>query len=1096
MKDFLQKVCLRLSMVLMAVLCSAALSYGQEDTTIKHKVYTNVYGDATINCPNEVADGDTLFFSVEKSSQEVITYSLQAFCEDKWFPSKEIGHNENDHNQRYIANVTGDVLIHCEVAENKTVNGETYAVFPSSSQGSLISVQSAPASVELKNVIEVDGRKYSINDYHRVFYNEYSNVQSITLPNSPFNISGSLGTLEGLTDLYAKAIDPKVYSNFSQVFGEKDLSGVTLHVPAGCTSTYEALGLGFKEIVEEPLPEKYAIHVLGEGIASYTAKLALFGESGGSIIEVQDSFPRLTEGMAGDIDVEVTLESGYVTEAIYYTSVQNEDYILRIGTSKLHTEGDFTYGLTSGSPTTMLHKINGTLTEFTVPAFATIGSNTYLINVGKKLFEGQTSLEKVTFEGDFVEISDSAFWGCTGLKEIHCKSATPPSLTRRSFNGIDKAACVVYVPTGAVDTYRADTKWNEFATILEEGSEVTYSLIYDLANITVTPQIESVKRDSTLTLTLKADSGYFLPDTISVMTESGAAVTYTYEKESGVLTVPSVQSALKISAAAKAPVYHQVLYSFTHISLANQIDSIAQDSTLSVVLKADSGYYLPDTIGIVTVQEQLPVTHTYDTITGLLTVPSVQASLKIWADAIKIPDTTTIAVQDTVLTDVTVDNIEIVAGETSSNDTVNVKISGVTTSELSVEDGANATLELTGENDLGTVTNNGTLIFASAGEGTQLIAELQNEGTLIDNTGLVTNVGGTGTLSIEPLGNKQAGSTVTLTAIANPSEFFSSLTFEWQSLTEDGFWTVLNTSVYNAATTLMTKAVETKEVIDTYEATVTETTTYRCVITSVVKNGDKEVATTLVTKTEVEYVAVTGISLDKTTLRLEVNGTAQLTATVSPENATDKTVTWSSSNEAVATVDTNGKVTAVSVGTAIITVKVGDKTATCEVTVIEPEPEPVVTYGVVMPVVEGVTTNPGAGTYEVEEGDYFSFTLKLDEDYSDSDPVVIVNGKEITPTVNGVYVIYDITSNLTITIVGIEPNSPTANAEVKADAVKVWGTNGNLHIQTATPQTAYIVTFSGQIYRIINLPGGDYETTLPKGAYIIRIGEQTFKVQM
>ena len=111
MKDFLQKVSLRLSMVLMAVLCSAALSYGQEDTTIKHKVYTNVYGDATINCPNEVADGDTLFFSVEKSSQEVITYSLQAFCEDKWFPSKEIGHNENDHNQRYIANVTGDVLI-------------------------------------------------------------------------------------------------------------------------------------------------------------------------------------------------------------------------------------------------------------------------------------------------------------------------------------------------------------------------------------------------------------------------------------------------------------------------------------------------------------------------------------------------------------------------------------------------------------------------------------------------------------------------------------------------------------------------------------------------------------------------------------------------------------------------------------------------------------------------------------------------------------------------------------------------------------------------------------------------------------------------
>ena len=83
-------------------------------------------------------------------------------------------------------------------------------------------------------------------------------------------------------------------------------------------------------------------------------------------------------------------------------------------------------------------------------------------------------------------------------------------------------------------------------------------------------------------------------------------------------------------------------------------------------------------------------------------------------------------------------------------------------------------------------------------------------------------------------------------------------------------------------------------------------------------------------------IAVSSISLDKSTITLQVGGTSTLVATVLPENATDKSVTWSSSNTSVATVDANGKVTAVGKGTATITAKVGDKTATCTVTVTVP----------------------------------------------------------------------------------------------------------------------------------------------------------------
>ena len=77
------------------------------------------------------------------------------------------------------------------------------------------------------------------------------------------------------------------------------------------------------------------------------------------------------------------------------------------------------------------------------------------------------------------------------------------------------------------------------------------------------------------------------------------------------------------------------------------------------------------------------------------------------------------------------------------------------------------------------------------------------------------------------------------------------------------------------------------------------------------------------------------ITLDKTTLSLAVGESATLTATVKPDDATDKAVTWSSSDESVVKVD-NGKVTAIKSGKATVTAKCGGKTAECVVTVTVP----------------------------------------------------------------------------------------------------------------------------------------------------------------
>ncbi len=84
-----------------------------------------------------------------------------------------------------------------------------------------------------------------------------------------------------------------------------------------------------------------------------------------------------------------------------------------------------------------------------------------------------------------------------------------------------------------------------------------------------------------------------------------------------------------------------------------------------------------------------------------------------------------------------------------------------------------------------------------------------------------------------------------------------------------------------------------------------------------------------------KMVSVSAVSLDKTSLSMTVGDAQSLVATVSPQNATDKSVAWSSSNTTVATVSSSGLVSAKAIGSTIITVTTNDggKKATCSITV-------------------------------------------------------------------------------------------------------------------------------------------------------------------
>ena len=208
---------------------------------------------------------------------------------------------------------------------------------------------------------------------------------------------------------------------------------------------------------------------------------------------------------------------------------------------------------------------------------------------------------------------------------------------------------------------------------------------------------------------------------------------------------------------------------------------------------------------------------------------------------------------------------------------------------------------------------------------------------IVDNNGKVTAVAaGSAVITVTTTdGGKTATCTVTVT---NPAIPVQSVSLDKTSLSlnvgENStlLATVLPANADNKAVTWSSS----NTAIATVDASgkVTAVAAGSAVITVTTTDGGKT-ATCTVTVTN-PAVPVQSVSLNKTELSLNVGESVTLTATVLPENADNKAVTWSSSDAAVATVDSNGKVSAVAAGSAVITVKTtdGEKTATCTVTVI------------------------------------------------------------------------------------------------------------------------------------------------------------------
>ena len=335
--------------------------------------------------------------------------------------------------------------------------------------------------------------------------------------------------------------------------------------------------------------------------------------------------------------------------------------------------------------------------------------------------------------------------------------------------------------------------------------------------------------------------------------------------------------------------------------------------------------------------------------------------------------TITAATEDGSYTDACTVTVRVPAtGITIATESLSLPIGDSFTLEASVQP-SNATNQnimwSSSNTHVATVSSDG--IVTATGDGTATITAKTEDGSFTATCEVTVTVPVTAVVITNSMLSLHEGETFTIEASVRPT-YATNKNIIWSS--SDPSVATVSSSGATGSEVLIQHGLVTA--VGGGTATITAT------------SEDGGVATICEVTVTVPVISVTGVTLDKTNLYLARDETSTLTATVQPDDATNKNIIWSSSNTAVAEVSENGLVTAINLGQTLIraTTEDGRFSASCVVTV---------TYDYV-DMGDGLlwaTCNVGANSPE-QYGDYFAWgETEPKEDYSWATYKFMLTGK-------------------------------------------------------------------------------------------------------
>ncbi|GHT49816.1 hypothetical protein FACS189440_16160 [Bacteroidia bacterium] len=538
-----------------------------------------------------------------------------------------------------------------------------------------------------------------------------------------------------------------------------------------------------------------------------------------------------------------------------------------------------------------------------------------VISIGEVAFAQCYGLTSITIPEGVTNIGEWAFSYCTDLTSIEVQWDTPLSVNVNVFDGITLGNLTLTVPTETKSLYEAADVWKDFGTIVEKGSSTTIAVTgISLDKETLSVEVGKTSQLTATVLPANATNKTFIWGTSdeAIATVSTSGLVSGVSEGSATISVKTEEGNFEDSCVVT-------------IMAATNSDFEVVDGVLVAYHGAGGDVVIPSDLGITAIGEA--VFQNDSTITSV-TIPEGVISIRDNAFA-----------ECFSLASITISNSVTSIGYWAFGNCISLASISIPNSVESI--GGYAFYACRNLSSLITIPASVTYI----GDGAFFAIENLTDISVVAGNTAYSDVNGVlfnseqTLLHTYPCG-KQGGYTIPesvtnisyhafrgcfnlssidiptgVTSIENETFFYCSglqeVTVHWNNPL------VINPNVFegvgieNCTLHIPFDTQELYEAADVWKdfGTIVEAT-----------------------------VAVTGVSLDKTTLDLLVDATGQLTATVLPENATNQNVNWISDNDSIATVSTTGLITAKAAGiaTIIVTTEDGNKTDTCTVTVTRP----------------------------------------------------------------------------------------------------------------------------------------------------------------